>query len=349
MYNLTFTAQNSNPAPVFSTDLGVSDSPESNNFCIFDSLVITRVFSPKTYVNIKKFKENDFGDIYYNHENWLNLKWSRDYNRYQHLTFEFQMPRALGFTDNLFCEQTQSDIYEGLGRVNEIASSIVGADCELAEKGKGKSVDANRDFATPNKIEYLELIKRLEIPRMKKTPYKTGVMFANQQTQIKVYDKFEQLSARHPGLPRFKRSFAETYLRIETRLIDDALTRFLDTYLGHTTKTAGLILTPELAEKIVNLSLCKLEMDARLKSFAEWRELVLEKYRPSVAARYIAFVEKINRIGINKVRGKSKATKNRFDHIRRQLRREGLDQLVFATDALPALSDQPHDVWDFCD
>lgn len=344
MYSLSANAHKVNDSRYFIASASPNPPQKSEQFSMFDSVSITRTFSPNRKLDLSAFKFN--GSRTYLSDGWLNVKYSRDFWRYQHVLVEFQVPLALGFSDNLFCQQTQNDIQNALGTVNEKLSAVLGFDCEIAAKSKVGYLDANRDFAVPNKTEYLELIKRLEIPRMNKTPYKTGVMFANQDTQIKCYDKFSQLENRHQELPQYRRNFAETYLRVETRLKDDALTRFLQTAFDSKDRTAEKVLTPRVAEFIVDVSLRKLEMDADLLSFAEWRERVREQFKPSKAVLLIEFVEKINRIGIKRVRGKTKKQINHFDYLRRCLNEKGLGQLVFANDSLVALSKYPNDVWD---
>lgn len=309
----------------------------------FDSAAISRTFSPNRKLDVKKFEWDGTGKYY--RDGWLNIKYSKDANQYQHIVPEFQFPHALGLSNNLYCQQTEHDIAEALGMVNERVSSLIGIEFDISAKGKVIYIDANRDFSVPNKSEYLEFLKRLEVQRMTKHPYKTGVMFENQGTKIKCYDKFEQLEIKHRELPEYIRDFAQTLFRLETRKQDDGLRRFLQAIYESTEKTAGKILTPDLAQKIVDVSLALLQMHGDLMSFLEWRNSVRDNFKAAQAARLIEFVEKINRVGIKRVRGKSKSSINRFNYLRKCLSAEGLGQLVFANESLIALNEFPNDDW----
>jgi hypothetical protein len=315
-------------------------------FAVFDSLAILRTISPSRVVNLAGFKYDDIGRFC--REDWLNIRYTNQ-NGYHKLRVEFQMPRALGNAENLYCAQAPEDITEALELVNEKVSSIIGLDCRLAEFGSLALVDANRDFSLPDKAERLALIQKSEVSRMQKTIYPTGVRFENKFYKIKVYDKFAQID-EHQHLNKFLRDWARTLLRCEARLEKRTLNADIKEFFANDDseprrkyRTPGEILTPEFASFIVNHALRKIEVDMDLMTFESWSEMVRQNFRRDVAAKLIGFMQKIQKRGASKVRGKSKKSQNAFGHRQQQLKEEGLWFTTFAPAPLSAMTNFPND------
>lgn len=332
----------------------------SDGFAVFDTVVVSRTFSPSRYLNLSQFDYVKGGKAF--RADWLNLFCSRSPKGYQTFEIQFDINRALGFDENLFVQQTLDDIILALENINEFVSGIVGVDCRLREFGKLTRADANRDFSLPDKRERLEIFKNLEVSRMRKEifnePNKSGVTFSQRHSAIKIYDKYLQLENRYSHLQKFERDYAKTLLRVETQLEKRTLNKTVKNFfrsreeydekgkrLTLEEKTARIeqILTPDFARYVVESSLAKIEADADLMTFADWSEAVREKFSLPVAARHIEFMSDVQKRGYKAVRGKNKKSQNQFEYRKRELCAAGLWRTAFALSPKSAMVNYPND------